>query len=315
MSWALGKWCGTIGGISAALGVVGIRPLRGRPRFSRRCQIAKVVLEAQGREIAADVEMRGAKCFRLDDAEPGRLEKSRALDLIETPERLQRSRRAVIDPYAIVAKDAVDFIRQPARVGDQIEQECGDDAIHRTVGEGGIERHPSRPARHPRRPIRCHSPAELTWPAWSMARGKARSRLFPSSRSRAALSAGSVRSNPRTCPNSGANRASNPPAPQPGKTADFSGNIGKSMPAARRQFCPSCRPVRSCLSNPAAGRARALRASIPRHARPVIVGESPACAETAGPSRRNKCVGPGDLGIDDVAVPVDRYPRQACFGL
>ena len=80
-----------------------------------------------------------AKRFGPDDAEPGRLEKSRALGLIETPERVQRPGRAVIDPCAIVAKDAVDLICQPARLGYQIEQKCGDNAIHGAIGEDGLE--------------------------------------------------------------------------------------------------------------------------------------------------------------------------------
>src|SRR3954454_11531354 len=96
-------------------------PFTGFPRFSRRCQVAGEVLKAPGREIAAEVDMCRAKRFGADDAEPGRLEKSRALGLIETPERVQRSGRTVIDPYAITAKDAVDLTCQPAWIGDQIE--------------------------------------------------------------------------------------------------------------------------------------------------------------------------------------------------
>ena len=96
--------------------------------------------------------------------------------LIETPERVRRSGKAVIDPYAIITQDAVDLTRQPARLGDQIEQECGDDAIHGAVGEGGLEGIRRGPARHaggladpP------SSPRRVTWPASLMARGKARS--------------------------------------------------------------------------------------------------------------------------------------------
>src|SRR3954468_19443574 len=113
--------------------------LAGFPGFSRRCEVAGIILEAPGREIAAEVDMCRAKYFGADDAEPGRLEKSRAFGLIETPERVQRSGRAVIDPCAIITKDAVDLTCQPARLGDQIEQKCGNDAIHGAVGEGGLE--------------------------------------------------------------------------------------------------------------------------------------------------------------------------------
>src|SRR4051794_11296443 len=58
-------------------------PFAGFPGFSRRCEVAGIILEAPGREIAAEVDMCRPKRFGADDAEPGRLEKSRALGLIE----------------------------------------------------------------------------------------------------------------------------------------------------------------------------------------------------------------------------------------